>query len=209
MTKTDPINWERLEKMMINSMKAQDELRASQSRTDEQLAKTDAQLAKTDAQLAKTEALVAKMTASVTRISEKYGGLSENIGKQAEEFFYRGFKRNSIINGMKYDEVDRNVRVRGKEYDIVLYNGKAVALFSVKHKVHPKDIEKFVTKDIPEFTKSFPQYKDYDIYGGIATFALDDEISEQAEKQGLFVFTQSGENPKMINDKTFEAKTFQ
>ena len=113
-----------------------------------------------------------------------------------------------MVNGVKFDEVDRNVKVHGKEYDIFLYNGKSVALLSVKHKVHPSDIETFVEKDIPRFTEFFPQYKKYDIYGGIAGLAFEDGIPEKAIAQGLFVFIQSGENPKMINDESFEAKTF-
>ena len=208
MTKTDPINWERLENMMAK-------LAMSQSKTDEQIQelkesqlKTDAQLAKTDAQLAKTDARLAKTDTLVTKMARMYGGLGNNIGEQAEEFFYQGFKRDPMINGVRFNEVDRNVKVHGKEYDIVMYNGKSVALLSVKHKVHPSDVEKFVEKDIPLFTEFFPQYKKYNIYGGIAGLTLDEGISEEAIEKGLFVFTQSGENPKMLNDESFQARTF-
>ena len=201
MATTDPINWDKLENMMTK-------LAISQAKTDVQIAETSTQIqelkvsqAKTDVQLAETDELVRKM-------ARLYGGLGNNIGEQAEEFFYQGFKRNPMINGVKFDEVNRNVQVHGKEYDIVLFNGKSVALFSVKHKAHPEDVTKFVEKDIPQFTELFPQYKKYTIYGGIAALAFDKGISDEAIEKGLFVFTQSGENPKMLNDKSFQAKTF-
>ena len=82
MTKTDPINWERLENMMAK-------LAMSQSKTDEQIQELKESQLKTDAQLAKTDARLAKTDTLVTKMARMYGGLGNNIGEQAEEFFYQ------------------------------------------------------------------------------------------------------------------------
>ena len=195
---------------------------AQLAKTNAQLAKTDAQLAKTDAQLAETNAQLAKTDAQLTRtdiqltktdrklnkIASMYGGMANNLGKQAEEFFYRGFKRNPVVMGIRFDEVDRNVKFHGKEYDIVLYNGNSVLVLSVKHKVHPNDIETFLEKDIPKYKELFPQYKDYKLYAGIASLSVESGIEKMVLEKGVLMLTQSGENPKLLNSKGFEVKVY-
>ena len=151
---------------------------------------------------------LAEFDARLDKFGRLYGGLGNNIGEQAEEFFYQGFKNNPSIQGMSFDEVDRNVSFHGKEYDIVLYNGNSLALFSIKHKLHPKDIEHFVSNDIPQFIELFPQYKGYTIYGGVGALTMKPAVYKQAQDAGLFVFTQSGDKPLIKNTKNFIAKKF-
>ena len=192
------------------------ELADSQKKTDEQIAKTDVQLAKTDAQLAKTDAQLAKTDAQLEKTVKKldklgvmYGGLGNNLGAQAEEFFYQGLQKKMEISGIKFDEIDKNIYFRGKEYDIVLFNGNSVMLISVKHHFHPKDVDHFLKEDIPVFKTLFPQYESYKIYGGVASLARDKITEKIAKENGLFVLTQSGDQPMLLNEKGFEAKIFE
>jgi hypothetical protein len=187
-------------------------LEKAQLKTDAQLAKTDVQLAKTDAQLAKTDAQLAKTDKKFDGLAKMYGGLSQNVGDQAEEFFYQGLKCSPQIKNLYFDTIQRNLQIHrkniNKEYDIVLYNGNSIALISVKHKLQLNHVDQFISKDIPQFIHLFPEYKNYTIYGCMAALSGSIKAYEKAENAGLFVFTQSGESPKLLNNKGFQAKNF-
>ena len=97
---------------------------------------------------------------------------------------------------MHYDEVIDNLKgysgkLRG-EYDVVMVNGKSVALIEVKYVVHPDDITKTI-KGIENYRTFFPQHKDFDVYGAIAGFKIPDEVAEAAKQQGLMVLKRVGD----------------
>ncbi len=169
----------------------------SQIKTDTQLAKTDAQLAKTDAQLAKTDAQLAKTDAKLDRLAEMYGGVSNNQGKVAEEFFYNSLKHNPVLNGIKFDFIEKNV-TRSKdgieeEYDILLVNGEIVCVIEVKYSLHARDIERMLTRKLPNFKKLFLEYKNYRILSVFASFYIGDEIIKEGLEKGITLLQRRGE----------------
>jgi len=163
--------------------KTSEEIRASQAKTDEQLAKTDAQLAKTDAKLAK----VAKLL----------GSIGNSQGDATEEFFYNSLKKKKELAGIHYDYIDKNLKNRkGKlkdEFDIVMVNGKDVAIIEVKYKVHKSDIEKLATKKKENFNTLFPDYKEFNQHFAIASFSISDELKEEALANHLMVLQRKGD----------------
>jgi hypothetical protein len=177
------------------------ELAESQKRTDEQLAKTDAQLAKTDAQLAKSDAKLSKFIEKVDGLSQMYGGVSNNQGKVAEEFFYNSLKHNPELDGIRFDFIRKNITGSlGKieeEYDIVLVNGSIVYLIEVKYRLRIEDINRYLSRKVPNFTKVFPEYKDFEIRVGFASFFIEDELIEYAREKGFLLLKRRG--------KVFEA----
>lgn len=140
-------------------------------------------------------------------VAREHGSLANNLGDAAEETFYEGLEESKRLGDYEFETVARNVRdIDGHEYDIVMRNGSTVAVVEVKHKVHPKDVTQLVEKTIPAFKESFPQYKDYDIFGALAGMSFPTEVRESAERRGLYVLTQSGNNIKLSNRKDFEPK---
>ena len=155
----------------------------SQIKTDTQLAKTDAQLAKTDAKL--------------NRIAEMVGGISNNQGRAAEDFFFHSLKHNPVVNGIRFDFVDKNVhRYRNgieDEFDILLVNGEEILIIEVKFSLHSKDIEKMLESKIPNFYKLFPEYRNYKIRIAFACYTLTDEIKNLALQKGVILLQARGE----------------
>ena len=186
-------------------------LQKSQLKTDRQLAKTDAQLAKTDAQLAKTDIQQAKTDAQLALLiaQQKEGeiqlaetkrilsGIGINLGDAAEDFFGNTLQEKKKLGNIQFDAVALQLKAhKGKvqdEFDIVMYNGHAIGLVEVKHKVHPSDIEKLVSAKLPNFRKLFPQYADFDFYLGIAGMSIPNTAADLAEKSGLAVLRQKGD----------------
>lgn len=141
------------------------------------------------------------------QVAKEHGSLANNLGDVAEETFYSGLESTKRLGQQKFTTIARNVRdFKGNEYDIVLMNGSAVAVLEVKQKVHPKDVEELVNKTIPAFRNSYPQYKDYKLYGGLAGLSFPADARADAEKQGLFVLAQNGKNIKLANAVGFKPK---
>ncbi len=179
-----------IEANMIKIQEAQLRLEASQIKTDQHISELKASQLKTDAQLAKTDAQLAKT-------DSKLWSIGVNLGHTAEEFFYYALQENLQINHVKFDEISLNIKGKNKqvedEFDIVLYNGNTIALVEIKHKVHPTDIDKLITKKLPNFKILFPDYANYNFYLGIGGMSVPLEVAKQAKNKGMLVFRQKGE----------------
>jgi hypothetical protein len=174
-------------------------LARSQAKTDVQLEKTDTQLARTDAQLAKTDAQLAKTDAKLDRLAELYGNVGNNQGKVAEEFYYNSLKHHLVLNGIQFDFVEKNVTRTKKsagvedEFDLLLVNGQDVFIIEVKYHLHPKDVDRLLEHKLPNFKILYPEYRDYKIHLGLATFAADDFVKRMALERGITVLQRRGD----------------
>ena len=113
----------------------------------------------------------------------------------AEEFFFNSLIKNLHIGDMYFDEIIKNMeKHRGKkqeEYDLLLVNGNTAAIIEVKYKAHSNDLKKLDRK-IQNFKPLFPDYKDYKVYGGLASFHFNDNAKEETLNRGYFVLQRSG-----------------
>lgn len=175
------------------------ELKKAQQKTDEQLKKTDEQLKKTDEQLRKSELelrnLFKKVDERLDKVAKQLGGVTNNQGDVAEEYFINSLKDKLKIGKIDFDYLIPNYIVEGKniddEFDILLVNGKSVAIVEVKYKVHPNDVAK-LSKKIKNL-KKLPQYKDYEVYAGVAGFKIPKDVINLALKNGYFVLQRKGD----------------
>ena len=150
-----------------------------------------------------------KVGEKLDRVAEEIGGLSNNVGEVAEDYFFSELENRKKINGINFHTVTKRVRdVKNNEWDIVLTNGKTVAVFEVKQKPHINDVEKVIEKTLPQFRLSFPAYNTYKLLGGIAGMTVTKDVADKAQKEGLFVLTQNNKNFKVLNSKDFQPKTF-
>ena len=109
-------------------------LAISQAKTDEQMKRNDAKL---------------------TKLGVLVGNIGNNQGDVAEEFFYNSLEDKKDLAGIHYDFIDKNWKSSTKtlrdEFDIVMVNGKDIAIIEVKYKAHEKDLEKLLTKKQENF----------------------------------------------------------
>jgi len=150
-------------------------LAVAQAKTDEQLKKTDEKL---------------------NRIASMVGNISNNQGDVAEEYFVNSLEEYLKVGTVDFDYIIPNFKAkRGHkilaEYDILLVNGESVAIVEVKYKAHLRDLEKLPKKI--EQLKNLPQYKNYKVYAGLATFYATDELIKKAEDMGYFILQRKGD----------------
>ena len=171
----------------------QDRAKREQEKRDAHL---DAQLDTLIAANVANVALMAESSRKLDKVAALVGNMGQNQGAVAEEFFFNSLQAKPVLGGVHYDEVIDNLKgysgkLRG-EYDVVMVNGKSVALIEVKYVVHPDDITKTI-KGIENYRTFFPQHKDFDVYGAIAGFKIPDEVADAAKQQGLMVLKRVGD----------------
>ena len=164
-------------------------LRKAQAQTDEQMRKTDEQMRKTDEQLKKTDE-------KINRIASLVGSISNNQGNVAEEYFINSLEEYLKVGTINFDYMIPNFKAKKAhkilaEYDILLVNGESVAIVEVKYKAHLNDLDQLPIK-IKQL-KNLPQYKNYKVYAGIATFYATDELIQKAQEKGYFILQRKGD----------------
>ncbi len=174
-----------------------DRLADAQVKTDAQLAQTDKQLAKTDAQLAKTDKQLAKTDAKLDRVSELLGNISNNMGAVAENFFYNSMKESPTLAGVEYDKALQRLHGHSKgvqdEFDILLINGRDIAVIEVKYHAHEQDVLKVANSKVENFRKLFPEYSDYAVHPVLASFYADHSVLEAAQENGVILLERKGD----------------
>ena len=151
----------------------------------ERQAETDRQMAKTDRQ--------------ISRLEKQIGGVSNNHGLFAEEYFINSLEESEkTLLGEKFDKLiktkiveDEDNRTKG-EFDIVLVNGKSVAIVEVKFRARDKHVDK-VLKKVKPFRDRFPEYQNHQLYLGLASMVFDEDIEEQCKENGIAVIKQVGD----------------
>ena len=177
------------------------ELDERMKKTDEQMKKRaeelDERMKKTDEQMKKTDEELNKLLKSHKALGKMVGGISNNQGDIAEEFFYNSLKFKPTFGGIDYDFIDKNVtRIKNRiedEYDILLVNGKDVAIIETKYKAHSSDIEKLVTEKYENFKKLYPEYKNYKHHLGLASFYINEDVKDEAIKNNVILVQRKGD----------------
>ena len=156
--------------------KSHNELETSQSKTDEQMKQTDARL---------------------DRVAKLVGNISNNQGDIAEEFFWNTISSNPILNGIKYDSSHKNAHKRigdtEDEYDILMVNGKDIAIIEVKYKAHTKDIKRLINEKYTNFKKLYLEYKTYHHHLALASFNINDDVKKMAKENNVLLLQRKGD----------------
>jgi hypothetical protein len=137
------------------------------------------------------------------RTWEHLGGISRSNGEFCEEYFINCFKENKTFLGEKFDNVLEYHRPLlpkiNDEYDLVMLNGSTVVLIEVKYKAGINDVGKMFSK-LTSYRANYPQFNDYKIYLGLASFRFPDAIRERAAAEGVVLIEQRGEKIEVISE---------
>jgi phage anti-repressor protein len=134
---------------------------------------------------------------TVKKVSKIVGSIGNNQGDVAEEFFYNSLKHKPRLAGIDYDFIYKNV-TKSKdsiedEYDMLLVNGKDIAIIETKYKAHSNDLDRLINKKYPNFKKLYPEYKDYNHHLGLASFKINDNLKKEALSNNIMILQRKGE----------------
>jgi Holliday junction resolvase-like predicted endonuclease len=184
------------EKDIRDRKASQDRVDLQIADTDRQIKETDLQIKETDLQIKETDRQIKKTGRQIKETNQQLGGMANSDGDEAEELFSTSLESKMMFAGQHYDAIDFKVRrkvggLRG-EFDIVLYNGTAVAIIEVKSKACQADVEKLVNKQVEHFRTLFPLYKDHKVYLGLGSMSFDDRVLSKAHELGVGILRQKG-----------------
>jgi hypothetical protein len=170
----------------------------------ESQAKTDRQVEILVKEMRESNAESAKLRKKLDNLAKMIGGVSTSHGEFAEEYFFNSFDNSNLeFFGEKFDRVEKTNKGKGPgEYDILLINGKSVALIEVKFKVREKYVSEMLKKNVT-FRINFPEYKSHKLYLGIAAMAFDKKLVKDFTDEGIAVVKHKG-GELVINDENLK-----
>ncbi len=116
-------------------------------------------------------------------------------GDIAEAFFFNSLLEDNHLGSLRFDDITRGMfKHRGKiqeEYDLFLTHGDSIAIIEVKYKAHLQYVDKLQRK-FDNFKRLFPIYKNYKLYGAMASFYFNEEVKHALLSNGFFVLERSG-----------------
>jgi hypothetical protein len=164
----------------------------------------------TDHKFQETDRMIKETGLQIRKLSREVGKINGSMGRFAENMVAPAVVKLFNERGIPITDYAQRVYSPGRriEFDIVAFNKDYVVVVSVKMTLEVGDVKEFINERLPIFKELFPRYKDMKVVGAVAGANIVGESDRYAVKRGLYVFTQSGENVTMLNDKTFKAKIF-
>jgi hypothetical protein len=162
--------------------------------TDEELKELVASLAiaqkKTDEQIKYILERVEYIDVMLGEISEVTTDCFREPEEEIDNFFYRYFVDTQSLCSLSFDAYQKT---GSGKLNITLINEheKYIVLVDARFKLEKErliDLE----RDIRIFKEKNPYYTDYQQYGAIAVFHIDDEAKQEALNKGFFVLQRSG-----------------
>jgi len=143
-------------------------------------------------------------------LNQQLGGISNSNGEMAEAYFYNAFKKHKYFANEHYDHVLKPTKVTNgeleAEFDIILFNGKSVAIIEVKYNAKPENIYiDDLISSVEKFRILFPNYKNHNIYLGVAAMTFREGLEKRLHRNGIATIRQLGKK-MVIYDK--EMKVF-
>ena len=173
-----------------------DELKTSRIESDKRMEASQRELKQN------LEASQKESERKLNKVSKLVGNMSNSQGEVAEEFFYNYLKDDPSLAGINYDFIEANAhRKKDKtedEYDILLVNGKDIAIIETKYKAHTKDVEKLINIKYKNFKKLYPEYKNYNHHLGLASFKMNEEVKNLALENNVMLLQRKGKIIKTI-----------
>lgn len=165
-------------------------IRALQQETDRQMRRTDVTL---------------------DRLTRQVSGITDSLGLFAEQTVFPAVDRLLKTRAINIKELYAGLKGRRNgdnvEFDIVGAGPEAAILVEVKLKLKKKDVEDLIAK-MPDVFKFFPHLRRSKLYGGAAGMSIEKDVERFAYKRGIFVFGESGDNIRILNDEKFKPRTF-
>ena len=158
----------------------------------------------TDKLIKELSAKIDQVSTEIKNVNDTVGGMQNSNGMFAEEYFFNSFNQgNTSFFGEKFNDIEPNVKGIKPgfkdEYDIVLINGKSVAIVEVKYRARLEDVSQ-VIKKANTFRVNFPDYQNHRVYLGFAALISSQRVEQECIKEGIAVVKQVGDTV-IINDK--------
>ena len=169
----------------------------------------------TDRQIAESRAAADRRLAETDRrldeLGRQIGGLGNRLGEFVEGVVRPGLVRLFRAHGVDVRETHRDLEAErnGKkaQIDLLVVNDAEVVVVEVKSKLSQRDVEEHLER-LDLFKELFPRYADARVLGAMAAMVVPEKQAALAERAGLFVIGQSGDDAVLLNSPGFRPRTW-
>jgi len=169
---------------------------------------TDRQMQETDRFL---KARFAETDRRLRELGQQIGGLGNRLGDFVEGVLGPGIVRVFRERGIEVTQTLRDLSPpKGHaqaQIDILAVDGDLAIAIEVKTKLRTEDVDEHLER-LASFKPLFPRYSDVRLLGAVAAMVIGDKEAQYAERHGLFVIGQSGEDAVILNEVGFEPRAW-
>ena len=189
-----------------------EDLRQVMKELAEQSKETDRKLAEqAAASRADFERRVAEADRQTAELKRQIGRLGNRLGEFVEGVVRPGLVRLFRERGLDVRETHQEVvserHGRKAEIDLLAVDDRVAVAVEVKSKLAHRDVEDHLAR-LATFKEMFPRYADMAVYGAMAAMVLPDKQVAYAERCGLFVIGQAGDDAVLVNSPGFEPRAW-
>jgi hypothetical protein len=169
----------------------------------EKFKETNAQFKDVAARFKETDAKFKETRKMVGRLGNSWGEFVEGIviPSVLQMFNKRNIKIERVSSRSKSRKGGNTM-----EIDIIGDNSSYVVAIEVKSKLLSDNVISFIKK-LDNFKYFFSNYAEKKLVGAVAGISVDESVKNFAEKEGLFVIMQKGEEyVEIVNNKNFTPK---
>jgi hypothetical protein len=174
--------------------------------TDAKFQETDARL---DRRFTETSAEIARTNANLQKLEGIFGN---QWGRLIEALVQPGvlslFQKRGYAVRRLHQRSKAQLNGDSIEIDLILEDEDEAILIEVKSGLTVEAVNDFL-EDLAAFTRFFPVYGGYRIYGGVAGLEVPQDVARYAYRRGLFVLRVVGSDlVQILNDDRFQPRDF-
>ena len=162
----------------------------------------------TERRFQETERLIKQQNQN---LNEQLGKLGNRLGEfvewQVRPAVIRLFQERGIAVHEFYPGASAQRGNEAIEIDLLVVDTTDAVLVEVKSKLTQPDVDEHLER-LSKFKRLMPRYGDINAMGAVAAMVVPDEVARYAYRQGLFVLAQSGDSVVILNDDTFQPRTW-
>lgn len=186
---------------------AQETKRQAQE-TERQFQETERRFQETERRFQETERLLRQQNQA---FNEQLGKLGNRLGEfvewQVRPAVVRLFQERGIAVHEFHDGIAVQRGDEGLEIDLLVVDTTEAILVEVKSKLTQPDVDEHLER-LSKFKRLMPRYADVQAMGAVAGMVVPQEVARYAYRKGLFVMAQSGDSVVILNDNSFQPKTW-
>jgi len=173
----------------------------------------DARLAENERRLAEVRVESERQKRETDRVlaevGKQIGGLGNRLGDFVEGVVRPGLVRLFRERGLEVRQTLRDLEAKrdgiSGQVDLLVVDTDQAVAVEVKSKLATSDVDDHLER-LEKFKFLFPQYRETRLLGALAAMVLPDDAVRYAEKRGMFVIGQTGDDAVFLNTPDFQPR---
>ncbi len=162
-----------------------------------------------DRKMRETDRRMQETDRKLKELGRQLGGLGGRLGDFVEwtvkPGLVRVFKERGIEVHQTLRDLEHERNGLAAQVDLLVVNDSDAIVVEVKSKLEPPDVDEHLER-VAKFKRIWPRWSDCRVMGAVAAMVLPADATRYAERKGLFVIGQQGEDAAILNSPGFRPR---